>query len=85
MGIMVIDALQEKPCNYAPTDSLFFLVVYGKIEVCIHNSSWIIETDGSFVVPLGNIYRIKTSDKTKLNSSFYHQGNSTSRRVGGMS
>ncbi|XP_076329573.1 centromere protein C-like [Tachypleus tridentatus] len=68
MGIMVIDALQEKPCNYAPTDSLFFLVVYGKIEVCIHNSSWIIETDGSFVVPLGNIYRIKNlrQDKAKL-------------------
>ncbi|XP_022253437.1 centromere protein 3-like isoform X2 [Limulus polyphemus] len=68
MGIIVIDSLQEKPCHYAPTDSLFFLVVYGKVEVCIHNNSWIIETDGSFVVPLGNIYKIKNlrQDKAKL-------------------
>ncbi|XP_076346393.1 centromere protein C-like isoform X3 [Tachypleus tridentatus] len=68
MGILVIAPLKEKHFQYVLTCSLFFVVVYGKVELHVHKSSWIIETDDSFIVPLGNAYSLKnlSHEKTKL-------------------
>ncbi|XP_022235895.1 uncharacterized protein LOC111083575, partial [Limulus polyphemus] len=55
MGILVIAPLEEKHSQYVLTGSLFFIVVSGKVELRIHKSSWIIETDDSFIVPLGEL------------------------------
>ncbi|XP_076353288.1 centromere protein C-like [Tachypleus tridentatus] len=71
MGILVLGPLQEKPCQFAHADSLFFTVIYGKVEAHVHDSSWIFETDGSFLVPLGNSYSVRNLQKKEAKLIFF--------------
>lgn len=71
MGILVLGPLQEKPCQFAHADSLFFTVIYGKVEAHVHDSSWIFETDGSFLVPLGNTYSVRNLQKKEAKLIFF--------------
>ncbi|XP_022256329.1 centromere protein C-like [Limulus polyphemus] len=71
MGILVLGPLQEKPCQFAPADSLFFTVMYGKVEAHVHDSSWIFETDGSFLVPLGNSYSLRNLQRKEAKLVFF--------------
>ncbi|NXW56938.1 CENPC protein, partial [Eurystomus gularis] len=58
-GRLILKPLKEKGHQYVYMDIIVFHVIYGKIIVTLHNTSYYLTTGDFFYVPAGNEYNIR--------------------------
>uniref|UniRef100_A0A8C8RN84 Centromere protein C n=1 Tax=Pelusios castaneus TaxID=367368 RepID=A0A8C8RN84_9SAUR len=58
VGKLVLKPLKEKGYQFVPTDNIAFHVIFGKIIVTLHKTSYYLTTGDFFYVPAGNGYNI---------------------------
>ncbi|XP_014798613.1 PREDICTED: centromere protein C isoform X3 [Calidris pugnax] len=59
VGRLVLKPLKEKGHQFVHMDTIAFHVIYGKIIVTLHKTSYLLTTGHYFYVPAGNIYNIR--------------------------
>ncbi|NXY72353.1 CENPC protein, partial [Glareola pratincola] len=58
-GRLILKPLKEKGCQHVYMDTIAFHVIYGKIIVTLHKTSYYLTTGHYFYVPAGNEYNIR--------------------------
>ncbi|XP_074003508.1 centromere protein C [Numenius arquata] len=59
VGRLVLKPLKEKGHQFVHMDTIAFHVIYGKIIVTLHKTSYLLTTGHYFYVPAGNVYNIR--------------------------
>ncbi|KAJ3300869.1 hypothetical protein HDU76_005995 [Blyttiomyces sp. JEL0837] len=57
-GILDLPVGAEKPTKNSGTTAVVFYVIYGKVRISIHNSTFVLGKDSHFIVPPGNLYKL---------------------------
>ncbi|NXN20643.1 CENPC protein, partial [Nycticryphes semicollaris] len=58
VGRLILKPLKEKGEQFVHMDTIAFHVIYGKIIVTLHKTSYLLTTGHYFYVPAGNVYNI---------------------------
>ncbi|NXS93122.1 CENPC protein, partial [Jacana jacana] len=59
VGRLILKPLKEKGQQFVHMDTIAFHVIYGKIIVTLHKTSYLLTTGHYFYVPAGNVYNIR--------------------------
>ncbi|NXP15997.1 CENPC protein, partial [Thinocorus orbignyianus] len=59
IGRLILKPLKEKGQQFVHMDTMAFHIIYGKIIVTLHETSYLLTTGHCFYVPPGNVYNIR--------------------------
>ncbi|NWW47083.1 CENPC protein, partial [Pedionomus torquatus] len=59
VGRLILKPLKEKGQQFVHMDTIAFHIIYGKVIVTLHKTSYLLTTGHCFYVPAGNVYNIR--------------------------